>query len=301
MKKRLIPITVAALMLGVASCGGGDDTEKKPESKEIKDIKDDDTNDTTDAEMDMDDEFSEDEVQLPSALQVAQLLNSLGLSYSEGLTNSTDNSSNYSSEISKKLNFGVYSADLSYLVINEKYGEAQAYMSTVRDLGTATGLDKIFNSEDLLTRFEANQSNRDSLIEILIDINYRTEEIFENDPEVKAQSIIHFSGAWIEGMYLGSKTLIDGGSEDLGTAVVDQMNILSSIIAGLKKREAAGDELGDLISQLEDVLNTFNNFETVKASASSEVGNYTFPELTDEELKQLSEKIDELRSSIVNG
>lgn len=306
MNKKIFNIALLfSLLLGASSCGGGDaEDDDKKKGTEKKVVSNDNTEDDTNEDGDFDEDVSmEDEISLPTALQVAQMMSKEGLGYNEGLTNSPDNSSDYSSEIDKKLNFGVYSADLAYLVINEKYGEAQSYMKVVRELGADTGLDKIFNSEDLLKRFEANQSNRDSLIEVLMDINWRTEEIFEENPDAKKESLIHFAGAWIEGMYIGSQSAQENGDKELGMTVVEQMNVLSSIVKGLDRiaQDKGSDELNELLANLKEILDSYNNLPTVKASAESDLGNYEIPQLNTEELTKLTEQIAKLRNSIVTA
>jgi hypothetical protein len=77
------------------------------------------------------------------------------------------------------------------------------------------------------------------------------------------------------------------------------LNILSSLIKGLKTIEQDG--LDKLIVKLEDILNTYNSFESVKANSASENGTFTLPTLKADEVNTLAQKISDLRESIVNA
>ena len=287
------------LSLGVIFTSCGEKTEEKDSPKvEAK-------KDTTAIEeiVDVEDEFeSEDEsAQLPSALQVASVLESSGLTYVEGLTHDVSKHSSYASQSEKSLNFGVYSADMAYCVMNEKYNEIGDMMGAVRNLGSETGLGTIFNSEDLLDRFEANKTNKDSIISVLLDINYRTESILEEDKSARETATVHFTGAWVEGMYLGAKTYNETHEAKLGHMVVEQMNVLERILINLQNNKHKDEFLTAVESDLNNLRNTFMNFGSVVATLESEDGYYTAPELTEEEMTALSEHIFALRTKIING
>ncbi len=297
-------ISVALLSAGLvfaSSCGEEESKESgKQEQAQVKpDTDSGEDTEITEAEMLEGEESMEEEIQLPTALQVAQMMNKEGLTYSEGLTHDPEKAGEYTSEVSKKLNFGIYSADLAYAVMNEKFSEAQAYMGVIRQLGSETGLAKIFDSEDLLQSFEENMEDRQGMMDVLVDINWRTEEIFDEDPEAKKESTVYFSGAWIEGMYIGSQLLEESGNEDLGTTIVEQMNVLNSVIKGLDQIDEPG--LDKLKADLKDLKATYDSLESVKSSVDSETGTYENPVLTQEELHELTVKIEALRTEIVNG
>ncbi len=302
MNKKFISIALlSAGLIFATSCGEekSEDSEKQEQAQVKPDADSGEDTEISESEMLEGEESEEEEIQLPTALQVAQMMNKEGLTYSEGLTHDPEKADDYTSEVSKKLNFGIYSADLAYAVMNEKFSEAQAYMGVIRKLGSETGLAQIFDSEDLLQSFEENMEDRQGMMDVLVDINWRTEEIFDEDPEAKKESTVYFSGAWIEGMYIGSQLLEESGNEDLGTTIVEQMNVLNSVMKGLDQIDEAG--LDKLKASLKDLRATYDSLESVKASADSETGTYENPTLTAEELHQLTVKIEEMRTNIVNG
>jgi hypothetical protein len=287
MKRIYLIITAFAFTGMVTSC-----SEEKKEDKVTE------TQEETDVEPEDDFEESEDvSFMMPNPIQVADLLNSSGLKWMDGLTNDADNLPRYATEIKKSLNFGVYSMDLAYSVLNDRTTESQTYLKAVRELAVETGLDEIFNSEDLVNRFDANLGKKDSIFPLLFEIHERTEMVLESN-ENKHQTVVHFAGAWVEGMYLGTKVATEKNNTELGTAVVNQMIILENMIEGLKAYPDQNEEITSLTTSLSDVLDTYYNFESVKKNENLD---HFDPTLTKEELNILKDKIVSIRQSIVTA
>ncbi len=290
MKRMYLFVSSALFSMALVGCGGENDQASSDVSEVQEDV----------VSNDADDNFEEsDDVtfMMPSPIQVADLLNSSGLVWTDGITHNPENFSRYTTEVKRSLNFGIYSMDLAYSVLNNRATESEQYLNAVRNLALETGLDEIFNSEDLVNRFEANMGNKDSIFPLLFEIHERTEMVLA-DQEDKHKTVIHFAGAWSEGMYLGTKTAVDRNNTELGTAVVNQMVILENIIKGLESYPDQNAEITAFTVQLKGVLDTYYNFESVKNNEDKE---YLDPTLTSEELNILKDKIVSLRQSIVNA
>jgi hypothetical protein len=197
------------------------------------------------------------------------------------------------------LNFGVYSADIAFCVINNQSNEARELLVVIKDLAEAQGMAAIFENQDLLDRFDSGITSEDSIEYVTIEIHERTEEyMLEN--QILHQAAVHYAGAWIEGMYLG---IIDYDNNkekmNVGSQIVEQMEILSNIIKGVKDPKNNGIGLEGVISDLENIQNVYVNFESVKAF---ELDN-TLIEfiLSDEEYIELSALIKDIRSKVVNA
>lgn len=288
MKKIFYFPVVLMVCLSMTSC-----SEDKKSSGDVSEVEEQ-PEDTTANDGDFE-ESEEQSFIMPSPMQVADLLNSSGLVWSDGLTNDLNNVSKYTSEMKKAINFGVYSMDLAYAVLNNRSTESQSYLKAVRELALETGLDEIFNSEDLVNRFEANLGNKDSIFPLLFEIHERTEMVLDNNDD-RHKTVIHFAGAWLEGMFLGTRIATDKNNTELGTAVVNQMVILENMIKGLEGYPGANDELKAFAAKLNVILDTYYNFESVKSNADKD---YLDPTLTDKELNILKEKVVSLRTEIV--
>src|ERR1035437_10600785 len=141
---------------------------------------------------------------LPSPLVMAKVFKRTGLKYAEGVANSPDNVSKYTSTQSKTLNLGVYSADLAYTVLNKQTQQATKYMESVKRLSDDLGMSSLFSTDKYLTRFKDNLENEDSLITIVAQLKGEM-DIFMRDNDKEKQTLMIFVGAWVENMYIATQ------------------------------------------------------------------------------------------------
>ncbi len=246
----------------------------------------------------MEDESMDDSYfMMPSPIQIAAMFNRAGLKYEGGITNPTNNISNYNTKTARFLNFGVYSADLAYAVLNSERQASLDYIKVVRELSDQIGMPGIFDGANLLTSFEKNIDNQDSILFILTTIKLRTDDyLAENNDESK--EAVFFAAAWVEGMYLGSKSATTESS--ITARIVEQMSILSNVIGALKNQDDESLELTYLIDGLVEIQNTFEGFAEVKSLDNPDV-SFSDVELTNKEITLLNKEIETLRSKIISG
>lgn len=287
LKNSLIALTLG---FGLASCGNSEPED----TMNVVDT-------TAQDEVLTEDMFESPDVDyhLPSPLQVASIFKKSGLAYHSNITNSTANASKYTEELKQMLNFGVYSADMAYCVLNEQANEGRKYLGVITTLAEQIGMEAVFENQDLMERFDKNIEDKDSIEILMIDIHERTESYMEEN-DMQHQSSIHFAGAWTEGMYLGVYDYEKNKEkEGLGSQITEQMAILSNIIKGLKDPKNSGTDLGWLITDLEKIQTTFDGFASVQAYVADE--NATELELTEADFKTLGDLIKTLRSKIINA
>jgi len=280
---KFLPVAVISALL-LTSCGGG---EKKPDT--ATDV------DTTKTD-EVDTLLEQQSNLLPSPLQVAMIFDKSGLDFDASLTNKAENVTKYSTKFEKSINFGVYSADLAYAVLNEKAKEATKTIKIVRDLSAEIGLSTVFDSDDILVRFEKNIDNQDSVIDLLVVIEEKTDDYIEENGEHELANVM-FAGAWIEGMYIGAQATVKQGKKDIGAKLSEQMIILENLMKGLAMGEKSADN-DNLVAKLKDLHTTYMGFESVKNIEGDDAYNV---ELKEDEIKVLSEKITNLRNSIVKA
>jgi len=248
-------------------------------------------------EEDIVDEVSADyEFIPPSTLQVASIFKKAGLVYDLKLTNPRSRVNEYSTKFNQSLAFGVYSSDLAYSVMHEKYDEASEFLKTLRTLGSKIGLETVFNSSDLVDRFESNIGNQDSIIDILIFVQENTDDYIEENGKVDL-SVIYYTGAWIEGMYMGANTVMKDQEKRIGVLISEQMTIAEILLKGLEHIEDQNEDIEDLIDSIQDLVDTYEELESV--AKLGEEADYIDIVLTNEETILMSGKIVELRESIV--
>jgi hypothetical protein len=284
-KLNRITLALAAVFV-FASCA---EAPKKTEDESKEET----TQEEVVTETEVDQDAEESSFILPSPIQIAAIFNRAGLKYKSGLTNDPENVSKYNTKTAKYLNFGVYSADMAYAVLNNKQQASIDLLNAVKDLSESIGMPSVFGGGKLIKSFEANIGNQDTILRILTTIKRRTDEYLQENSE-ESKEAIFFSAAWVEGMYIGAKSASDNAK--VTPRLIEQMTILDNLIKALEVQKDETLQLGFLT----DIQTTYNNFESVKKFESKEV-DLSEVSLTTEELKILTTKISELRNSIVKG
>lgn len=229
---------------------------------------------------------------LPSPLQIAAIFQRAGLNYVPEITNPISNNSNYNTEFKMAMNFGVYSADLSYNVLNNQSQKSIDYLNVVRDLSNKLGLSAIFETEPLLESFEANINNRDSIIYILSKLQ-KNLDLYLDENDVRYKSVIYFTGAWVEGMYIGAKSIDKRNRNAVANRLIEQLSLLENLIKGLKNYPKKTEEYNPVIAQLEQIGVQMD--EISKTGVEQEDGSIKF-DVTDDKLDSLTQKVSDLRT-----
>ena len=232
----------------------------------------------------------------PSPIQIASILKKANMTYEDGLTNEISNADIYSTKFKQTINFGVYACDLAYCVTNDKYEEAGKYLKVAKKMSAKIGLESIFQSDHLVERFEKNIGNQDSIMDILFHVQMMTDD-YIHDNDLRDLSVIYFTGAWVEGMNIGTHTILGNDDHKISVLLSEQMTIAKSIINGLRVVKNQTDDLTDLTDHIEEVVEAYNNLWSVKQEGENI--EYLDVELKHEEVVSISEMILELREEII--
>jgi len=233
---------------------------------------------------------------LPSPLQIASIFRRSGLIYIPDMTNNPDKVSNYNTKLIQKLNFGVYAADLAYSALNDKNQECIDYVKALSQLSESLWMTNVFSSVSILDRFEENLGNPDSLGYIIADFQMELDSYLEENG-LSANSLVIFSGAWIESMHLAFKSLEGNPNPKLFGRIVEQRKIADNLIEILKKEDDDA-ELNMLIAHLEKISNHFASFNLDNIEEIEELESLT---MSEEDINSAIADIDEARNFIING
>lgn len=284
------PLLISTICLGsimLLSCA---ETPKQESTQAVEEP----TEEIVETESMEDDDFS---FMLPSPIQIAAIFSNAGLTFDREFVNPHTNLGNYNTKTSKFLNFGVYSADLAYTVLNDEQQLSIDYLHAVKSLADEIGMPSIFGGSEMIDRFEKNIGNQDTILDILTTVKTRTDEyLMENSEESK--EAVFFAGAWTEGMYIGANAT--SNSTHVSARLIEQMTIVENIIKGLEVQKDPSLDLEWLINDLTELDNTFNGFESISKLDSDET-DIDHLSLTQEELGVLAEKITTIREKIVKG
>jgi hypothetical protein len=139
------------LALGMISCGSsGDDKSKNSAEFDA-------------AEDSLKNQIEELVYNIPSPSEIPYMLQATGAEFNQSLINPRTKLDQYMTRSDKAaMNLGVYTADIGYLSSYDKTQEAIDYLSATKSLADNLNIIGSFDI-DILQRFEANISNKDSL------------------------------------------------------------------------------------------------------------------------------------------
>ena len=232
---------------------------------------------------------------LPSPLQIASIFKNSGLTYQPGVTAPFKDAAQFNSQFEQALNMGIFSADLSYCILNKQNDDAVKYLNIVKSLSDKLGFGSVFESNSFLKRFQANMNSTDSLASLIAELQMQTDTYLENNKQ-KYIGVIAFAGAWVESMNIGGTVYEKGKSNSVSSRISEQMNILEGLEKLLKKYNASDSHIAGLITDLNTIKAAYDEFAEVKSYNPDSEQPIN---LTAEHVSQLGAMIKTLRSKFI--
>jgi hypothetical protein len=258
------------------------------------------------AEEDLEGQIEGLRYNLPEPAEIPYILQQTGADYNAGLLNPTANADQYTTPNDKAaLNLGVYAADIGYLSSYDKTQEAIDYLNTAKKLADELNVIGTFDAT-MLQRFEQNISNKDSLADLINKSVERTGEYLKNDNRDKLAALVT-AGSVIEGLHIATglvesypKDLLPDDSRNLVLTpiikvVLDQketVSELSKMLSNIEQTDLIAS-LRDDLQRLEQTYNSLNIDEKISNNRADLM-------LSDENLVEITEIVDQIRAKITN-
>lgn len=283
------------LALGMISCGSsGDDKSKNAEDFDAAN------------EERLKDQIEEVVYNIPSPSEIPYLLQATGAEFNQGLVNPRTKLDQYITRSDKAaLNLGVYTADIGYLSSYDKTQEAIDYLAAAKTLADNLNIIGSFDF-DVLQRFEANISNKDSLAILLNDAVHQTERFLRDDNRNRLASLV-ITGSFIEGLYI-STGLVKSYPKDI--LPDDARNlVLTPLIRIVLEQKKSVSELVAMLSSLEQtepisaVMDDLKKLDATYAALNIEdqiKNNRADMVLTDKNLIEIATIVERVRKSITD-
>ena len=243
---------------------------------------------------------------IPSPLELTSIIKKAGAKYDNSVLNSTKNISNYVTETSQALNLGVYGADLSYASIFEQTQETIVYFAAANKLADALGITAAFGGSTI-DRIKNNLNNRDSLVDIISDSYWETDAYLKENKRSSVSGLV-VAGGWLEGLYISTKLAQKTENNDeIVSRIGEQKLTLSNLIAMLRSFE--DPEVSDVVNDLKELKKVFADVEitysrqaptTDPETKVTTLNTTSTINITEEVLASITEKIDGIRTKIVN-
>lgn len=214
------------------SCAGGGNKKEKAQEDEL--ILPDSFK--GDAPLKLSEEIIGDVIQnISSPVEMANLIKSTGVDFSQQILNNPENISKYSTSYKRALNLGVFSADLGYINSYDKSNIVVSYLLAVKNLADGIRVGQFFDFE-ALKRMATNSSNLDSLMQMSVSSFNQMDSYLRNQNRSNVSALI-ITGAWIEGLYIASNVIDKTNNDELISRLGEQKEIVDILYIILKNYE----------------------------------------------------------------
>ena len=169
---------------------------------------------------------------LPDHKVVLKLIEDNKIEYNPDHLNDPNSVSKYSTEFYKGINLGIYGSDLNIASSFDQTQESMVFLKCVNLLAGNLGVSSAFDQK-MFERIEANNENKDSVLQIVINAFKKVDEIlkYNNRP---ATSAVILSGCWIEGLYVSCRIAEEGDHQDVVKTIVRQKESLKNLLVMIK-------------------------------------------------------------------
>jgi len=185
---------------------------------------------------------------IASPIEVASLIRSLEVPFSQRHLSSTRNVSSFHTAHERAFNLGVYGCNLGYLNMYGRVSLVLDYISAIRTLADGINVGQFFDFATL-RRLATNNQNIDSLVHISQQSFNRIDRYLQQNNRGNL-SILMVAGVWVEGLYLSCQFLKERPDEGrLAESICEQKLMLDQLILvlGNYSRERY---IADLITEL---------------------------------------------------
>jgi len=278
----------------VLSCGSSS-SDKDKNAKEF-----------SEADQSLKQQIEEVVYNIPSPSEIPYLLEATGAEFNQSLLSDRSKVDQYATHSDKAaLNLGIYAADIGYLTSYDKSQEAIDYLAACKTLADNLNIIGSFDVE-ILKKFEANISNKDSLTHLLDQTIQKTETFLKDDKRNKHSSLI-VTGSFIEGLYISTgviksypKDILADDKRNLVLTplmrvVLEQKKSVAELVKMLSVVDQT-DPVTNIVAELKNLEKAFNALnieEQIKNGRADLV-------LTDKNLEEITATVEKLRKGITD-
>ena len=193
---------------------------------------------------------------LASPIEMASLIKSLNVPYSQRYLATTKNVSEYHTSHEKAFNLGVFGCDLGYLNMYGRVASVLDYITAMKTLADGINVGQFFDFSTL-KRLATNNQNVDSLVHISQQSFNRMDRYLQRNNRGNL-SILMMTGVWVEGLYLSCQFLKERPNEKrLAESICEQKLMLDQLILILKNFSRE-QYIAGLIDELTTIKNIYD-------------------------------------------
>lgn len=303
-KKLMFALLILATANFFVSCAGS--SKKKAGQEDELTLPD---SMSGDAPLKLSEEIIGDVIQnISSPVEMANLIKSTGVDFSQQMLNSPENISDYSTSFKRALNLGVYSADLGYINSYDKSNIVVSYLLAVKSLADGIRVGQFFDFESL-KRMASNSSNLDSLMQISVSSFNQMDNYLRQQNRSNVSALV-ITGAWLEGLYIASNVIEQTQNEDLINRLGEQKEIVDILYIILQNYDQ-NPNFKSLIDHIGELKELYKNVKITKEVGEPKTieqdgmliivqDEVSHVDISPEDLGTIIGKIKEIRADIVS-
>ena len=246
---------------------------------------------------------------IASPIEIASLVKSLEIPFSQRYLANTRNVSRYHTSQEKAFNLGVFGCNLGYLNMYGRVSLVLDYISAVKNLADGIHVGQFFDFSTL-KRIATNNQNIDSLVHISQQSFVRIERHLQQNSRGDLVTLM-MSGVWVEGLYLTCQFLKERPHERrLAESICEQKEMLDRLLLMLNNYNR-DRYISELMEELNSLKVLFNRIRILveKGETQSVVvnGMLTFTsgdvstiEYTDELMEEIIAQTEIVRNKLIN-
>ncbi len=244
---------------------------------------------------------------IASPMEVSTLINSLDIPFSALYLPDPENLPSEANSLEIAYRLGMLYTDLGYINVYEKTDIGESFLTSVDQLTNTLHIGQYFDFATV--KRLATSSSMDSLLYISINsFNHMGNSLRESNHG--DQSALLIVGAWIEGLYLTTQTILSIDSEHLRNMIGDQKLVLNDLLLVLNYYNSES-QMKNYIADLEKILSLYDEVEIISVVGDPEPtekdgmlemvqSETTQLEMSDEVLDRITVTTAEVRNAHLN-
>jgi len=245
---------------------------------------------------------------IASPVEIAALVNELGVPFSRKYLSSTSSTDNLETNFKQAYKLGIYGADLGYLNIYNKTSSAVDYLSTIKSLADEINVGQFFDFQTM-KRLAISGNELDSLLFLSVrSFNQMDQYLRENNRSNLSTLIV--SGLWIEGLYLATQIAQEHPYPEITERIGEQKIVLNDLLL-LLNFYRNDQKFAELIQDLESIKAEFEEVtityeigepETVEEDGMLVIiqNEHSIVDIKDQQLNNITRKVEEIRNKTIN-
>jgi regulator of RNase E activity RraB len=305
-KKLMFALLILATANLFVSCAGGSDKKKAVDYDDELALPD---SLSGEGPLKLSEEIIGDVIQnISSPVEMANLIKSTGVDFSQQILNSPENISTYSTSFKRALNLGVFSADLGYINSYDKSNIVVSYLLAVKNLADGIRVGQFFDFETL-KRMATNSSNLDSLMQMSVSSFNQMDSYLRQQNRSNVSALV-ITGAWIEGLYIAANVIEQTNDEELINRLGEQKEIVDILYIILQNYDQ-NSNFKMLIDHLSELKIAYKSVKITKEVGEPKTleqdgmliivqDEMSHVQINPEDLGIIIEKIKEIRAEVVS-